>query len=86
MRLRRYSLMSDVGQCYGKRNRESVQSLQKKVRAQRRLLEKREAALAEKRAKERARCLHARQVLVPYGGPRNNGEFNYQCIDCGAFL
>ena len=78
--------MNDVGQCHGKRKGESPQCLQKKVRAQRRLLEKPEAALAKKPTKERARCSHARQVLVPYGGPRDNGELDYQCIDCGALL
>ena len=86
LRLRRCPLMSDVEQSCGSKNPESIHSLQKQVQALRRLLEKSEVALAEKRAKEEAKCLHARQVLLPYGGPRDNGELDYQCIDCGALL
>ena len=78
--------MSGLEQCCGPKDLESMDFLQRQVQVLRHLLERTEAALAEKRAKERARCLHARQGLVPYGGPRDNGEFNYQCIDCGAFL
>ena len=78
--------MSDVEQSREKKNREFIHSLQKQVQELRRLLEKSETALAEKLAQEQAGCLHTRQVLVTYGGPRDNGELDYQCMDCGVPL
>ena len=86
LRLRRSPLMNDLEQRCGTTKGESLHSLQKQVHALRRLLEKTETVLAEKRAKEQERCLHARRALVPYGGPRDNGELDYQCIDCGALI
>ena len=78
--------MSGLEQCCGPKDLESMDFLQRQVQVLRHLLERSEAALAEKRAKEQARCFHARQIVVPCGGPRDNGELDYQCIDCGALL
>ena len=86
LRLRRCPLMNDAEQCCGSEIPESINSLRKQVQALRRLLAKKEAALVEKCAKIEARCPHTRQILLPYDGPRDNGELDYQCIDCGALL
>ena len=63
----------------------SVRSLRRQVQVLRRLLEAAETAVAAKRVKQEARCLHSKKVLVSCG-PRDNGAFDYQCVTCGAFL
>ena len=78
--------MDDIEQRRGDKEMTSLCSLQKQVQMLRRLLMAKETALAAKRAKRLARCLHSRQALASYGGPRDNGELDYQCMDCGAFL
>ena len=78
--------MYDIEQRRREKEMTSLCPLQKKVQMLRRLLMAKKTALAAKRAKRLARCLHSRQALASYGGPRDNGELDYQCMDCGAFL
>ena len=60
--------------------------LKKQIQALRRLLEESETALSAKRAKKENRsCLHPKKVLVTCG-PRDNGQWDYQCMHCGEFL
>ena len=59
--------------------------LHKQARALRRLLDESETALSAKRAKREDKCLHPRRMLVSCG-PRDNGQFDYQCMSCGVFL
>ena len=63
----------------------SVSSLRKQVQMLRRLLKESESALAAKPLKKEDRCLHSKKVLVTCG-PRDNGQWDYQCMHCGAFL
>ena len=43
-------------------------------------------ALKNKEKKERVRCQHARITRVDSHGPRDNGEHDYVCSQCGVFL
>ena len=63
----------------------SICSLRKQVQMLRRLLKESESALAAKRPKKEDKCLLSKKVLVTCG-PRDNGQWDYQCMHCGAFL
>ena len=55
-----------------------ISLLQKRIRElRRRLHANEEAALSPP-------CPHKTKVLVDSDGPRDNGEFTYRCLTCGA--
>ena len=43
-------------------------------------------ALKNKEKKDRVRCQHARVTRVDSCGPRDNGEHDYICLQCGVSL
>ena len=56
---------------------EHISVLQKRIRALRRRLQ------ASEEAATSHRCLHGSKVLEDTG-PRDNGDFTYRCLTCGA--
>ena len=55
-----------------------ISMLQIRLRALRRRLR------ASEEAATSHQCLHESKVLVDSDGPRDNGEFTYRCLTCGA--
>ena len=43
-------------------------------------------ALKNKEKQDRVRCQHARVTRVDSCGPRDNGEHDYICLQCGVSL
>ena len=43
-------------------------------------------ALKNREKKDRVRCQHARVTRVDNDGPRDNGEHDYVCLQCGVML